>query len=113
MLECEREVVQRLADVPQILIDDAEVAISFGNIVAITDRFQIRLHRLWIVLIIQQQRFFKRRAEMCDSACFRTTEETQLSLKLGFDLANAMTQRAQFANASKLRQRLEVVSVIV
>src|SRR5216110_1662644 len=50
MLQRQREIIQRFADVAQVLTYDAEVAISLGNVVAIIYRLQIRLDRLRIVL---------------------------------------------------------------
>src|SRR5262249_28787429 len=64
-----------------------------------------------IALFVKQQRFFKRREQTCEPPGFYT-EEIQLSLKLGLDLTNAMTLRAQFANAAKLGQCLEVVNEV-
>src|SRR5258705_9430584 len=94
-------------------MNDAEIAIGLSNVVAVSNRFEVRLHRLRIVFIIQHQRFFKWGPQSRDSGLTRSTEQTQLSLKLCLDLANAVALRAQFANSPKLSQRLEVVAEFV
>ena len=99
-----------LASLPAFEIDDAEVAISFSDVVAFADRFEVMLRRLRVALFVQQQRFFKWRQQTRESRRFHA-KQIQLSLQLGFDLANAVTLRAQFTHASKLSQRVEVVNV--
>src|ERR1051325_1968832 len=113
MLEREREVVDRFAQLTQFEIDYSKIAIGLSHVVAIADRFLIRLGSLRITLLVQQQRLFKRGQQMRQTAVLNAAEQIELTLEFGFNLADGLTLPAQFADAPELRQCLEVITEIV
>src|ERR1044072_4998482 len=113
VLQRQREIVQRLPKLSQILIDDAEIAISLGNILTVTYRFDVRLGRFWVALFVKQQRLSKRAPQSGEVARSDAAKEVYRSLQCGLNLANAVTQRAQFAHAAELCERLKVENVVV
>jgi hypothetical protein len=52
VLQRAREVVERTRSLPPLEIDDAEVAISFSNVVALADCFELMLGRFRVALLV-------------------------------------------------------------
>src|SRR6185369_9912550 len=111
VLQRKREVVERARGLSALEIDDAEVAISFSNVVAFADRFEVMLRGFHVALLVQKKSFFEWRKQTRESRRL-DAKQVQLPLQLSFDLADALTLRAQLTHTTKLCQRVEVVDVI-
>ena len=52
VLQRAREVIERTRGLPALEIDDAEIAVRFGNVVAFIDRFEVMLRCFRVTLLV-------------------------------------------------------------
>src|SRR5207249_11488781 len=104
---------ERTNRISSIQFDDSQVAIGLGHVIAGNDCLVIKLSSFFVALLVQEQRFFKRREQPRDSdlPAFRP-KQTHLALQLRFDLLDGQTLCAHLAHAPEKRQRLKVISEV-
>src|SRR6185369_2029785 len=104
--------IERLKRVAAIQIDDSQVAVGLGHVIAGRDCLEVKLNGVHISLFMQQQCLFEWGQQARDLATL-SSEQTQLPLQLGFNLLNGQALRTHLADPPEECQSLKIITKLI